>query len=77
MDHPSQRPSHRPPGAPCALGRRRQRRDVCAGAVGDLSPEEVLELRRCLEADASAAIAYLFDHTSEWLDLPDQPPAQP
>ena len=77
MDRPLKRPSGRSPGAPCTTGRRRGRREACAGALGDLSPAEILELRRRLDADASAAIAYLFEHSSEWLDVPGQPPRQP
>ncbi len=76
MDRPRQPPSSRSPGAPCTPGRRR-RRETCAGGLGDLSTDEILELRHRLEADASAAIAYLFEHSSEWLDPPGQPPAQP
>ena len=77
MDRPSHGPPGRSTGAPCTLVRRPRRREPCAGGLGDLSPDEILELRRRLEADASAAIAYLFDHSSEWLDLPGRPPSQP
>ena len=76
MDHPDQRPSGRSPGASCNLGMRQRRRESSAGGLGDLSPDQILELL-WLEADASAAIAYLFDHSSEWLDPPGPPPVQP
>ena len=61
----------------CAVARQKHPRTRCAAALEGLDEAALGELRRRLDADADAAIAYLLDRADAWLGPAGGPEAGP